>query len=89
MPSLRSFELPFVYEEAGERKEALVKVRLCPKCEAKLLWKPGREEVSEESNDDGDKEATRDARRERDERRRSASPSRHEKRRSSHRHHDR
>ncbi|RSH90458.1 hypothetical protein EHS25_001063 [Saitozyma podzolica] len=25
MPDLRSFELPFVYEEAGERKEALVK----------------------------------------------------------------
>lgn len=41
---MRSFELPFVYQEAGVRKEALVKVRVCPKCEGKLRWKPGREE---------------------------------------------
>ena len=39
-PPLRAFELPFVYEEAGKRKEALVKVRLCGRCEAKLKWKP-------------------------------------------------
>ena len=37
---LRSYELPFGYEEAGERKEALVKVRLCKRCERKLTWKP-------------------------------------------------
>ncbi|WVF70969.1 hypothetical protein IAT40_005765 [Kwoniella sp. CBS 6097] len=40
MPPLRSFELPFVYAEAGERKETLVKVRLCPGCQRKLTWKP-------------------------------------------------
>ena len=39
-PKLRSFELPFVYEEEGKRKEALVKVRLCRRCEGKLRWKP-------------------------------------------------
>nr|XP_031859399.1 uncharacterized protein CI109_005241 [Kwoniella shandongensis]KAA5526471.1 hypothetical protein CI109_005241 [Kwoniella shandongensis] len=44
MPALKSFELPFVYAEAGERKEALVKVRLCPKCVAKLVWKPSLED---------------------------------------------
>lgn len=53
MPPLRAFELPFVYQEAGERKEALVKVKLCRRCEAKLTWKPGRglsdeEDLSEE-----------------------------------------
>jgi protein FRA10AC1 len=52
MPQLRAFELPFVYEEAGERKEALVKVKLCPRCQAKLTWKPGKEEVREEEEDD-------------------------------------
>ncbi|RYF61858.1 MAG: hypothetical protein EOO27_00210 [Comamonadaceae bacterium] len=35
IPALRAFELPFVYNEAGERKEALVKVRLCGRCEGK------------------------------------------------------
>lgn len=28
---LMSFEVPFAYKEAGERKQALVKVRLCPR----------------------------------------------------------
>ncbi|WVR05593.1 hypothetical protein IAU60_002612 [Kwoniella sp. DSM 27419] len=44
MPELRSFELPFVYMEAGERKETLVKVRLCPRCVGKLRWKPDAKE---------------------------------------------
>ena len=43
IPALRAFELPFVYLEAGERKEALVKVRLCGRCEGKLTWKPDRD----------------------------------------------
>lgn len=42
------FELPFVYMEAGERKEALVKVKVCPRCTAKLLWKPGQDDVEED-----------------------------------------
>lgn len=28
--------MPFAYSEAGERKSALVKIRLCPKCGKKL-----------------------------------------------------
>ncbi|WWC68357.1 uncharacterized protein I206_102282 [Kwoniella pini CBS 10737] len=40
IPPLRSFELPFVYNENNQRKEALVKVKLCKKCENKLKWKP-------------------------------------------------
>lgn len=47
-PELKTFELPFVYMEAGERKEALVKVRVCPRCTAKLLWKPGQDDVEED-----------------------------------------
>lgn len=43
IPALRAFELPFVYLEAGDRKEALVKVRLCGRCEGKLTWKPDRD----------------------------------------------
>jgi len=53
MPALRAFELPFVYEEAGQRKEALVKVRLCAKCQAKLKWKPGKEDPASEEDDEG------------------------------------
>lgn len=71
MPGLRSFELPFVYEEAGERKEALVKVRLCPRCTDKLLWKPEEERdprgtegrSREESGRDREREAERVQRR--------------------------
>ncbi|GFZ43366.1 hypothetical protein JCM24511_01086 [Saitozyma sp. JCM 24511] len=71
MPDLRSFELPFVYEEAGERKEALVKVRLCPRCTGKLLWKPEEERDPrgtegrnrEESGRDREREAERVQRR--------------------------
>ena len=36
---LESFEVPFGYNEAGERKQALVKVRLCPKHALKLNYK--------------------------------------------------
>jgi protein FRA10AC1 len=50
IPALRAFELPFVYNEAGERKEALVKVRLCGRCEGNLTWRPGRKEESSEED---------------------------------------
>lgn len=63
-PPLRAFELPFVYQEAGERKEALVKVKLCRRCEAKLTWKPGKEEVGNES-DEGEDERAADSKRRR------------------------
>ncbi|KAH9957402.1 folate-sensitive fragile site protein Fra10Ac1-domain-containing protein [Russula dissimulans] len=36
---LSTLELPFAYEEHGERKSALVKVVLCPRCLKKLMWK--------------------------------------------------
>lgn len=40
---LKTVELPFAYEEHGERKNALVKVVLCTSCLKKLLWKHERE----------------------------------------------
>jgi protein FRA10AC1 len=42
-PMLRAFELPFVYEEGTERATALVKVRLCERCQNKLTWKPKKQ----------------------------------------------
>jgi len=65
IPKLRSFELPFVYLEMGERREALVKVRLCGRCEGKLTWKPDKERrvkeemFDEESEDDSEEELKR------------------------------
>lgn len=35
---LQSFEVPFTYKEAGERKSALVKLRVCPTCSQKLNY---------------------------------------------------
>ena len=40
---LCTLELPFAYEEHGERKSALVKVVLCPRCLKKLMWKRNKE----------------------------------------------
>lgn len=34
---LESFEVPFAYKEVGEKKSALVKVRVCEACSRKLL----------------------------------------------------
>ena len=36
---LRSYEVNFAYNEAGERKNALVKLRLCPRCGFQLHYK--------------------------------------------------
>lgn len=44
---LNTLELPFVYEEHGERKTALVKVVLCPQCLKKLMWKRNKEKQSQ------------------------------------------
>ncbi|ORY24693.1 folate-sensitive fragile site protein Fra10Ac1-domain-containing protein [Naematelia encephala] len=54
MPRLQSFELPFVYEEAGTRREAMVKVRLCPRCETKLKWKPHTRGTKDDTGSDED-----------------------------------
>lgn len=35
---LRSWEVDFAYKERGEKRNALVKVRLCPVCSAKLNY---------------------------------------------------
>jgi hypothetical protein len=36
---LASYEINFAYEEAGEQKNALVKLRVCPDCARKLNYK--------------------------------------------------
>lgn len=56
-PPLTTLELPFVYEEKGDTKSALVKVVLCGKCVKKLMWKrqkekKGRERGGEDGVDD-------------------------------------
>ncbi|KAL4419431.1 hypothetical protein ABPG77_006358 [Micractinium sp. CCAP 211/92] len=40
---LASFEVPFAYQEAGERKQALVKLRLCPTHAYQLNYRKQRE----------------------------------------------
>lgn len=40
---LASFEVPFGYEEAGERKQALVKVRVCPEHAYQLNYRKNRD----------------------------------------------
>ena len=41
----RTWEVDFGYVEAGEKKNALVKVRLCPDCSYKLNYRRKRKEV--------------------------------------------
>ncbi|CAH8858124.1 unnamed protein product [Trichobilharzia szidati] len=43
---LRSWEVNFVYQERGERRNALVKVRLCPACSDKLNYRYKRRDVT-------------------------------------------
>lgn len=40
---LRSYEVNFAYSEAGENKQALVKLRVCPKCSYKLNYRKEKE----------------------------------------------
>ena len=42
-----SYEMNFVYHEHGEKKEALVKLRLCPECGLKLNYKKLKEREKE------------------------------------------
>lgn len=49
---LTTLELPFTYEEHGQRKEALVKVVLCPKCVRKIMWKRKYEKRKEDKGVD-------------------------------------
>ncbi|XP_072749380.1 protein FRA10AC1 homolog [Anoplolepis gracilipes] len=43
--NLRSWELNFGYVEHGEKKNALVKLRLCPECSIKLNYRSQKREV--------------------------------------------
>ncbi|EFA12378.1 protein FRA10AC1 homolog [Tribolium castaneum] len=43
--NLRTWEVNFAYKEQGEKKNALVKIRLCPDCSLKLNHKSKKREV--------------------------------------------
>lgn len=43
--SLRTWEVNFAYREQGEKKNALVKIRLCPECSRKLNYHSKKREV--------------------------------------------
>jgi protein FRA10AC1 len=45
---LKSWEVNFGYVEGGEKKNALVKIRLCGECSVKLHWKKAKEREVEE-----------------------------------------
>ncbi|CAG8514611.1 18631_t:CDS:2 [Acaulospora morrowiae] len=45
---LKSWEVNFAYIEDGEKKNALVKIRLCPKCSVKLNYKNRHQEARQE-----------------------------------------
>lgn len=65
---LKSWEVNFGYLEAGEKKNALVKLRLCAECSVKLHWKKDKErEVLERAME---KEKRREEKRRRKESRR-------------------
>ena len=44
--ALKTWEVNFGYIERGEKRNALVKLRLCPKCSEKLNYKTKRKEVT-------------------------------------------
>lgn len=48
---LRSWEVNFAYMEDGERKNALVKLRLCPSCSIKLHYKKIKEAKKHEKEE--------------------------------------
>ncbi|KAI5454651.1 hypothetical protein NCC49_003542 [Naganishia albida] len=54
MPSLQAFELPFAYVEAGEKKQALVKVKVCDKCARKITYRPSESESTSRRRHDSD-----------------------------------
>ena len=57
---LASFEVNFAYDEGGARKNALVKLRLCPGCAAKLNYRREQRRAA-----DGERERERERRSER------------------------
>lgn len=57
---LESYEVDFSYREAGEKKQALVKLRVCPACARRLNYRHARRKARREA-----KEARREAKRQR------------------------
>ncbi len=47
---LKSYEINFAYLEEGEKKNALVKLRVCPSCASKLNFHRQRKEVEDEDH---------------------------------------
>lgn len=72
MPRLQAFELPFAYVEAGEKKQALVKVKVCDKCARKITYRPFESESTSKRRQESDPRRRSDRRQEKDAR--SASP---------------
>ena len=68
---LRSYELPFDYEERGEAKRALVKVRVCRACAKKLRPRAGG---GSDDGSDEDRKKRKKAKRKKKKRRREPSP---------------
>lgn len=74
MPRLQAFELPFAYIEAGEKKQALVKVKVCDKCARKVTYKPSGAEGSTKSPQQDANDSIRRSHRDSIENSRTASP---------------
>ncbi|KAL0269970.1 UNVERIFIED_CONTAM: hypothetical protein PYX00_007533 [Menopon gallinae] len=53
---LRTWEVNFAYQEAGEKKNALVKLRLCPGCSHKLNYCHKKKEVKKPKKKHRDRE---------------------------------
>jgi protein FRA10AC1 len=47
MEDLASYEMNFGYKERGEKKQALVKLRVCPDCAMKLNYRKLKEQEKE------------------------------------------
>ncbi|KAG9484812.1 hypothetical protein GDO78_008105 [Eleutherodactylus coqui] len=81
---LKSWEVNFGYMEHGEKKNALVKLRLCPECSYKLNFHHTRKEVQPTSrkrkkSDEAGKPSTKKSKRSRKKRKdKATSSSRHE-----------
>ena len=61
--AMRTWEVNFAYDEGGERKNALVKVRLCPDCSYKLNYHHRKKEVTKKK---AKKERKKDRKKRRD-----------------------
>ncbi|KAJ9125255.1 hypothetical protein QFC22_000210 [Naganishia vaughanmartiniae] len=59
MPPLQAFELPFAYVEAGQKKQALVKVKVCERCARKVTYKGSGDDVRGREGRDQRKERRR------------------------------